>query len=511
MGLRDDVKILVKQYEDLKCTLAHNQELFNIFEGDLLTYLIEELKKQFTGPDGQLNKKSFSEAVKRLAPINISRRVIDKLSKIYSEPPVRKLSSGAQKKDEDLLDFYVKSFDINNTLGGADGANGFFNLFKNAWVEPFLDPTEKSAKLRIVPSDRFFVYSADTINPMRPTHFVKIMGTIRDGSGEKILMYAYTETEFVIFTWNGSESEIRDDMMAQAGLADGVNPLGKLPGVYINRSKYNLIPKVDSDFLAMTKLVPLCISDINFALMFQAFSIIYMIDVDQSGLKYSPNAIWDLKSDGKSDKEPKVGSIKPEIDSDKALAFILAQISLWLQTKNIKPGTIGTMGVDNAASAISKVVDEIDTSDDRKQQVPYFVKAEKELWDLVINDYHPIWMRQPGYKNPVAFTKGIEVTTTFSEQRPIIDTTKAIGDQSAMMEVQIQSRRGALKDLYPDWTDEQIEAKIAEVKEDIKEFGEILPQKPKVPGLMENPPGAQPGGTTPPEQKIQPKTQGAVA
>jgi hypothetical protein len=453
MGLRDEVKMLVDRWKELKPQLSEDRELFEIFEGDLLSHVLADLKDQ-------LNEKAFQEVAKRIAPINVLIRLIDKLSKIYEKSPVRALTKGASKADEDLLSEYEKSMDVNNVLGSKDGANGFFNLFKRTFVEPFIENGEP--KLRVIPSDRFFVVSTDRVNSHKPTHLVKIMGKYRnDNLEDKVLFYAYTNDEFLIFD---EDEKILTGLMAEAQNPEGINPFGALPGAYINRSKYEVMPKPDSDTLSMTKLIPICLSDLAYAMMYQCFSIVYTIDVDQTKLSSAPNALWDLKSDGTSDKEPKVGMIKPEIDSDKALALIQALFTLWMETRNIKAGTMGQLTADNLASGIAKVIDEMDTSADRKAQVSYFEKAERNLWDFIINRAHPVWMKDQEFKFKQAFTAGVTVVTTFADQSPQVDSTKAISDQKLKLDMGIQSKRGALKELNPDWTEKQLDEKLKEVE-----------------------------------------------
>jgi pSer/pThr/pTyr-binding forkhead associated (FHA) protein len=456
MSLRDDVPMLIDKWKEHKDQLEHNEELFNIFEGDLQTYLLKDLSKQ-------LSQKSYDEVSKRIAPINILKRLIDKLSKIYEKAPVRTFPDGkASQADVELLSEYEKILDINNVMGATDGANGFFNLFKNVWIEPFVEKGEP--KLRILPSDRFFVVSTDRVNNVNPTHLVKIMGKYKNAQKvDKILFYAYTDNEFLIYD---EDKTILDSMMREVENPEGVNPFGALPGVYINRSKYSVMPKPDSDTLAMTKLIPVALSDLNYAMMYQCFSILYTIDCDQTGLTMAPNSLWNIKSDGASDKEPKIGMIKPDVDSEKALSLIQALFTLWMETRNIKAGSMGQISAQHLSSGIAKIIDEMDTSGDRKAQVSYFEKAERDLWEFIIDKAHPVWRQDQEFELKQDFTPGMDIEITFSEQTPNVDTSKAIADQQLKLKMGIQSKRGALEELYPDWSEDQINAKLQEIADE---------------------------------------------
>jgi hypothetical protein len=452
---KDELLILVKQYKSLADTLEHNEALFTIYEGDLLSYVLKDLQAQFSA-------KSFEAVKYRVAPINVLKRLVDKLSKIYAKPPQRKITGGSQK-DQDLVDFYRTEMDMDNSMTLA---NEFFNLFKTCAIEPFLD--RGNPKLRLIPSDRFFVYSNDPVNPMRPTHFVKIMGKIKRADGrESPLFYGYTDQEFLAFDDKG---EIVTEIMMRPDISvlEGKNPYGKIPVVYVNRSKHDLTPKIDTDTLAMTKLIPILLSDLNYAVMFQAFSIIYGIDLDEENLSMSPNAFWRLKSDpnAASGNKPSIGVIKPEVNIHEVLSLIKAEMGFWLQSKNIKPGAMGNLSVEHMASGISKAIDEMDTSEDRQKQTMFFKDAEADLFDLLINNMHPVWMRDPSFKNRLGFSSGVKITTHFAEQRPIVDTSKQIDDQIKKLMAGLQDKRGALSELYPDWDDEQLDEKLEAIELD---------------------------------------------
>lgn len=504
MALRDQIPLIVNEYQRLigqggtaskniaqfnpeqrtiESTfnlLEHNRKLFDIYEGDLLTYVLQDLR-------AQLSQKSFEQVKHRAAPINILKRLIDKQSKIYINPPVREVDSD-QEKDSELVEWYCKEFDLNTNM---QMANEFFNLFKTCAIEPYLD--DGCPRIRILPSDRFFVYSIDPICPNKPTHFVKVMGKLfqTDMAGKetvRTVLYIYSDEEFLAVDERGN---VLTDVMERVNNPEGLNPIGRIPFVYINRSRHDLIPKPDTDTLSMAKLIPVLLSDINYAVMYQCFSIIYGVDLDQEGLTMAPNAFWSFKSDPNKETKPEVGVIKPQADIDKVLQLIQTELSMWLTSRSIKPGAMGTLTPENMASGIAKAIDEMDTSEDRQKQIPYFKNAEKELWDLIINYMHPIWMREHNFENRIAFSPGVCVNVTFPDQKPLIDPSKQIDDVIKKIESGLQSRRGALAELYPDWDDDQVEALLEEIDTErtitIGQPDPTAPMQDMAEGEMEDP------------------------
>jgi hypothetical protein len=447
MSLVQELPLITEQYKASGEILKHNNTLFNIYEGNLLPYILDDLRCQ-------LSEKAFEQAKHRVAPINVLKRLIDKLSKIYSKTPQRTLSV-KMPRTRKVFDELTTAMDVNTVMNLG---NEFFNLHKYCAVEPYLDRGMPAA--RIIPADRFLVLSTDRVNPLRPTHFSKIMGTMKDATGQDhTVFFTYSDDQFLAHDEQGN---ILTQEMARLG-SDGGNPLGRLPVTYINRSRHEIVPQIDTDTLAMTKLLPVILTDINYAVMFQCFSMIYGIDIDDEGIKFGPNAFLRFKSDPASGKEPKIGVIKPEVDSDKVLALIKSMLAIWMQTRNIKPGSMDDMTLENAASGVAKIMDEMDTSEDRKKQVPYFMTAEADFFDLVLK-LHPTWIQDPEYKlERTAFPAGFKVSTQFAEQRPNVNTSQVIIDQKTRLDAGLQTRKGALQAIEPDLTEDEIKKKLAEL------------------------------------------------
>jgi hypothetical protein len=392
-----------------------------------------------------------------------------------------------------MLEWYAKQYRINVAM---QLANEFFNLFKNCSPEPFFDDQTKSPGLRVVPSDRFFVASKDAINPMRPTHYVKIMGKRSLANGrESTIFYAFTDSEFLIFDDKGEP--IPEFMSAvQSGTT---NPYGVIPNPYIVRSYDKIMPNKDTDTLAMTTLVPVLLTDVNYAIMFQCFSIIYGIDVDDENLSMNPNAFWRLKSDPtQQSSRPQVGIIKPEVDSDKVVSLVQTELSLFLQSRNIRPGAVGQLGAENFQNGISKMIDEMDTSADRKKQVPYFQELEQQLWVRTIKNLHPIWSQKDGYKYIEQFSDQAEVEIIFPEQRPDVSFSALLDDEIKMLEKKLTTRKRSLKKLNPDMEDAEIDLLITEIDNEDDSVEEDNAPAPGQADPAANP--QAPGEGEPPEE-----------
>lgn len=437
MEIVKNIPKIVEIAKERENYLAHNKCLLNIYEGDLLQYIEKDLRLT-------MSPRAFTQAMSRVAPINILIKIIDKLSKIYQQRLTRYVADGVEE-DSSLLSWYEKKLQINNKMNIS---NEYFNLFKTSLIYPFLNKGQPA--LRIIPGDRFFVISDDLVDPMNPTCVVLVMREEKDyKNGVTTIYQAFTDQEQVFFN---SKGEILFDEMAKMNNPEGINPIGKIPFVYVNKSTNRLMPIQDSDTIKMTKLIPIILTDLNYAVMYQAFSIVYGINLDASQMEKNPDTIWFLKSDD-PEKKPEIGVLKPEVDISETLNLIQSQLSMWLNSKGIRPGSIGTLTQDSFASGISKMIDEMDTSEDRKEQVGYFVDAEAKLWDLIMHNMHPYWVSQGLIENSYLFTSTASVITEFIEQRPMAQRKDLIEEVYREYSLGFMTLKDAIIRLNPEFSE----------------------------------------------------------
>ena len=453
--LRNDIDKLAEYVKSKGELLEHNRQLFDIYEGLLLDYVLADLKKQ-------LSSDSYDGIKHRVAPINILKRVIEKLSKLYNQTPLRWLEN-ENEQDHELFEWYQKTLKIDQ-IGML--YNEFYNLFKNSAIEPFIKDGKPA--LRVIPSDRFLVYSDNVVDPTEPTHFIKLMGMqayTRNGQQKQgLVIYVYTDEEFLPIVMDGNETFVMDDLLASLNNPEGINPYGKIPYIYVNQSNHSLIPPIDTDTLRMTKMFPILISDLNFAIMYQAFSIVYGINIDDENIRMSPNAFWRFKSDPSTQQKPELGMLKPSVDITQVSQFIGQQLSFWLQSKNIRPGQVGTLAPDQMSSGIAKIVDEMDTWEARQKQVPVFETAEMKLWALILNHMHPYWVANKMIDQNMYFSPGQAVNVQFPEQKPMVKRSEILADLKVELDLGLTTKKEAMIKLNPDMSEPEIDELLKEIE-----------------------------------------------
>lgn len=447
MSLRDNVGEILKFIESEKERIEINDTLFEIFEGDLLTYVKRALS-------AQLDRQPYKEAKDRIPGINILRKVVNKLSTLYIDSPMRITEEGT---NQDLVDWYSRAGNLDSFM---QDYNKFFNLFLNSAIEPYVEDGEP--RFRIIPSNQFLVWSDDRANPTRPTVFIKFMGTKKDEedpSKSKQIYWLYTDDEFLAIDSKGGI--VFEDMQDNL---QGINPIGKIPFVYINKSRHKLLPNPDTDLLSMTLLVPILLADLNFAAKYQTFSIVYGIDIDVDNLEMNPSALWNFKSDPQGQR-PEVGTIKPNADINDMLASIQTQLGLWLETRDLRATTVGTLQVENAASGIALMVQNLDTTQNRKQQEVFFREAEMRMWELIISYMHPYWVSTGEIKDKRQFTTD-KVMVRFKEQKPLKTEQEAITNVIMLRNEGLLTKEMAIRELYPNMTETEIERMVEKLEEE---------------------------------------------
>ena len=444
--------------------LAYNDRLMLVHEGQLRNEIEDSLRAELTA-------KSFEKAVKRIPSINLLVRIIDKLSRVYSEPVLR---DSEKDSDDKLLTYFEDALELDKKMASA---NRMLNLHRSVVLEPFVH--QRKPKLRIVPAHQFLMYSDDPVDPTFPTVYIKFMykenkaTPFTDRNGRKFeqdetrevdIIYLYSDTEFLVID---SEGEQRLDKMEKLGADgkphDGTNPVGVLPVVYVNRSEFRLVPVPDTDTLENTILIPKLLADLNYAVQFQSHSVTVALDVDvPDEAVASPDAIWNLKSDGEGGKQGRVETIRPTVDIEQVLMLVQTTLAIWLESRNIKAGTFTQIQAANAASGIAKAIDEADASQDRKAQCSIFHTAEEQLWTL-LSKLQKYWSDTKAIDEMATFNDDFKVSIRFSDLKPITSFKDKVEEVKLAIESGMMTPAHGIRHLFGYMTDEDVEKWVEEI------------------------------------------------
>ncbi len=427
--------------------VSYNSKLINISNGNLRPHVEASMKEE-------LNPRAFERSRQRIPPINVLNKLQTKLSKVYAETPVR--TCGDNLTNEILMNHYQDGWSLNESL---QYANDLLVINKYCALEPY--QLDGQPKLRVLSAKDFIVFSDSTINPNEMTVFIKFMGSIRKeikttikgvsntsgDSKEVALFHAYSDDEFIIFD---EEGDVYQELE---------NPFGVIPFIYIRSNKNELIPTPDSDNLPMTVLIPKLMADLNYAVMFGCRSQVVGIDVEMDNVEFSPDSIWLLSSTSGEGKAPSLETIKSDVDVDKVLNLINNQLGLWLDSKGIKTSSVGKVSVENAASGISKLIDESDASAVNRNYKKVFQGAENALWKL-LPTLHDVWIRTEESELKMAFTSDFKVNTSLYEVKLVPNRKELLEEMKLEKELGIFNKEDAIKRLYPEASDDEIKLKL---------------------------------------------------
>jgi len=432
---------------DLGCFYKHNEDMLDIFEGNLLPY-VEKLMEE------TLDQRYFKLIKHRVLPINFTQKVVGKLAKSYGEDPLRKCD------EQEFVDEYTKVIKTSTKMALAEK---YSYLNRGYALKPKLTNKGK-IKMDVLPYDKFLVIADDNSDQSTPTVFIEFLGKTKrskvgkNGKEELIIVecyMAYSDTEIIAFDSDGDKIPELTEALGDR------NPIGSIPFVYGNRSVSNIVPKQDTDFLKLSKILPLMLSDINGAIMFQCFTLIYGIDVEFNDATMSPNAIWDLSSKSKSEKTAQIGTLQPTVDSDKALTFFKNILAFWLDSKGIDAGSIMQLDSQEMASGLSKAMDELDTTEARKESISYLMEEEKELYILLakMNNYWITVKEAKDLKLKKVNVQVVEETMEIEFKEPMakLDYTTEIQNSVTMINEGLSYREKEIKRLSPYASEEEID------------------------------------------------------
>jgi hypothetical protein len=460
-------RIMIGKFIDnQKGRLAFNEDIFKILEGNL-----KELLEQRMQAD--LGKNAFAQAKHRMAPINVFKKIVSKQTCIYSQHIVRTVEDGTES-DISLLRWYEKELNLNAKLARN---NFLYNAYLYSLLQITLtdvNPATRVGKpfVRSVPNHQFLIMSTSETNPTSPDVVIICMDNIENDKGEDDeCYYVFTNWQFVIM--NG-EGRIHEKEMRRHEL-DGLNPYQTTPYVYNNWSEHLSMPMIQPDNREMSLLVPLLLTDLNYAVKFQAFSTFVATDTDDSKIELAPNAVVFLKSDGNGTHAPKFEAIKPTIDIQATLGLASSQMSLWLSSKGIRPGAVGQLGADEFSSGVSKMIDESDTYESVKEQIKVYEQAEATFWDKLLKRIHPFWVAAARVENTTLFTPTARVVTKFTQPKPLQSRLDLIKELTTELEAGMTTLDRAVRRLNPEMDEKAVQELIDEAR---AEMDAKAPPKP---------------------------------
>lgn len=432
---------------------------YQIYNGRLKEVIAKKLIEEFKNP------KTVQQLINRIVPINIVRKSIDKLAKVYKNDPER-TTVDLNPNDYDLIKTYESSFNLNHKM---QNANQLFKLHKHVLLEPYLDSFGVPS-LRVIPSHKFWLFSEDKLNPERATTIVIILN---DDKEDKNKLYSvWTKDNHFLIDGRGN---VNNDLMIELDNPEGINPYKVLPFVHINESSDNLYPIRPTDILAVQIVICLLLSDTCLAQKYLSWATLTITGGSgEENVEVGPASVINLPimPDG---SKPDVKYLQPNLNAGSVIELVDKLIEYFLYTNNLSAGqSIGDANSGGNASGIAKILDEAQSTEDKEEQKRYFEVGEKELWNKLAKNILPVWINSkkidPLYAG--VFSKDFELHLDFQDMKPMLTSKEQFELEKAQVELivlklknNLITLKGALQELYPNEEVEKINERLSDIEE----------------------------------------------
>lgn len=456
-----------------------NQRVYHILQGQIREEVECALQKEILSPS------ALNRIKERIPPINVLRKVSDKLCEVYVEPPSRLVN---KKSDLDLLDVLARAMKVDKVL---ENACRMFIAQHMVAIEPYTH--KRKQKLRVLGAHQCLPYSDDPVNPTEMTVFIKYLGkkedlftTPFDDDGvliendklEPAQVYAlYSDSEWLVVDSGGNALP---QLMSGS---DGTHDFGRIPQVLIRENDQELIPFPNKEGFDISILIPKLLADLNFAAQFATHSIIWSRNADLNGQQINPDAVVDLGSADRDEGVPEIGVIKPEVDIDRQLLLTNYQLVGYLNGKGIKISSESILSNGRDSSAIGKAVDESDTTSARKKIMELMRCVEDDLWDSVVQAQR-VWSKDGLVDERRIFTTDMldSLSITYAEIRPVKTRGQLLEEHERMRALGSITVERMLRELEPQLSEEQLGLRVKELDDEKKSALEDMMMGAAIPG-----------------------------
>jgi len=380
--------------------LEINKTLFEMYNDNITKYIKKAIQSETK------TENALQEVYARLNTTNIIKKVVNKLATSYNNKTMRKVylkEENKRIKYQEIVESIEEIYDIDYTMSLCDI---LLNLNYTVLLQI------KEDELKIIPAHLFISNDKELV--------------IFDADNIEV----YTETNRFVYT-----KEYKLVSQEEASLQDFI---------IINKNLFLNKPFANTDDLHMALLLPLLLTDMNFALRFQSHSIIYGVNIKAENLAMTPNSFWAFESS--ANETVQLGTIEPKVDVDKMLSAIEQQFVLWLETKNIKIQSFENKGL----SGIAKAIDNSSIDEQVQSNQKIFKRIEAILWRKL---YNKLNINEEGLPNILFLNKENVLTTT----------TETIDNNIKLLNNNLKTKKQVLEELNSEKTNEEIEALLIEL------------------------------------------------
>jgi len=136
-----------------------------------------------------------------------------------------------------------------------------------------------------------------------------------------------------------------------------------------------------------------------------------------------------------------------------------------METMGVKSSGMGNISVTSASSGIAKAIDEVDTTNIRKDQMKIFTGIERELWSLIY-DLNEFWVKSNELPDAKLLSDDFWPTVKYEEGTVVVDPKQQLELLTKKLEAGFTSYRRALAEANPEMSSDEIDDLMVEIEEE---------------------------------------------
>lgn len=510
-------------------------------------YVVDLLIKQFS-------KETVSEMQYALSNVSITRKIINKLAKVYNKGAIRKAEiegqerTGAEEAEDvspetKMIEELAKLLRVNQAMKKC---NRYLKLQKNCLVftkpmkssldekwsialqvlAPFLydvipDPMDPEKPLVVILSHYVPLQKKyyDVVNPAirgQEAHQVRgndgvnqaIADSPEDEMGPEKGQYIWWSPNFHFTT------DEKGGLMSGEELGDGENPIKTLPFVNFADDQDGAFWALGGDDIAEGSIkLNALLTHLNHIAVTQGYGQLFMTGKGlPKGVQVGPNHAIQLEYN-EGDPKPEIGYLTANPPIESVMKIIEAQFALLLATNNLSTSGFSTKleGARQFASGIAMMLDKAESIEDTDEQAEAFVRGEPKVWELI-----GLWLGTLDAKKALSddlrdykLDPNTVVEISFPPSQPIQSESEHLDVLAKRKDLGLNTLVDLIMKDNPGMTKEDAQKKLEEIKADqAANMPPALAGQAGAPGAKDGPPQADPNAdpaiasfATPPDGK----------
>ena len=314
-----------------------------------------------------LRNFGLSRAKIPLTYVNLTRKIINKISLVYKNAPDRRITG---EENDPYISWLEEQEDFNPAMKRAERKKNLYHniLFRPMWYNGrwnFWIETEWIPYFR----------EGDPLKPFAYSIPVKRDVTMTDrGKIEEKQWYMFWSDEY--YYWHDEDGEKKYDPQ----FPDGRNPFGMLPFIELRKEDPDeeYWPEGSIDLVAANMAINVALNNLNYTVRFQSFNQPYVTGADRDmaqTIRFGQDEMVAL-----SDPQMQLGLLQYSPQIDAAINAIKANIDIIGQAYNV---SIKWSLDGSAPSGFSLIVQNIDLMEAREDDVEYAKMYEKRIYDII--------------------------------------------------------------------------------------------------------------------------------